>query len=42
MLNNGWRLCHSYSRENNGKTSGDLVVKWNEQYPEDQVTFSQN
>ena len=30
------------NRENIGKTSGDLVVKWNEQYPEDQIEFSQN
>ena len=30
------------NRENIGKTSTDLVTLWNEQYPEDQVTFSQN
>ena len=30
------------NRENIGKTSNDLVSMWNEQYPEDQVSFSQN
>jgi hypothetical protein len=30
------------NRENIGKTSDDLVAKWNESYPEDPVVFSQN
>ena len=30
------------NRENIGKTSEELVIKWNEAYPEDPVVFSQN
>ena len=30
------------NRENIGKTSEELVTKWNETYPDDQVQFSQN
>jgi hypothetical protein len=30
------------NRENIGKTSEELVTKWNEAYPEDPVVFSQN
>ena len=30
------------NREFIGKTSDELVAKWNEQNPDDQVTFSQN
>ena len=30
------------NRENIGKTSDDLVAKWNEAFPEDPVVFSQN
>ena len=30
------------NRENIGKTSDELVIKWNEAFPEDPVVFSQN
>jgi len=30
------------NRENIGKTREELVVMWNETFPEDQVTFSEN
>ncbi len=30
------------NRENIGKTGEELVTKWNTEYPEDQVTFSEN
>jgi len=30
------------NRENIGKTSEELMTKWNEAYPEDPVVFSQN
>lgn len=30
------------NRENVGKTSEELVTMWNEQYPDDQVVFSEN
>lgn len=30
------------NRENIGKTGEELVIKWNMEYPEDQVTFSEN
>ena len=30
------------NRENIGKTSEELVIKWNEAFPEDPVVFSQN
>ena len=31
-----------HNRENIGKSGEELVTKWNEEYPEDQVTFSEN
>ena len=30
------------NRENIGKTSAEIVAMWNEQYPDDQVVFSEN
>lgn len=30
------------NRENIGKTGAELVAKWNEEHPEDQVMFSEN
>src|SRR5262245_56209741 len=30
------------NRENIGRTSEELVAKWNENFPDDQVVFSQN
>jgi len=30
------------NREHIGKTSAELVTKWNEEHPEDQVVFSEN
>jgi len=30
------------NRENIGRTSDELVIMWNRDYPEDQVVFSQN
>jgi hypothetical protein len=30
------------NRENIGKTSNELVTRWNEEFPDDQVVFSEN
>ena len=32
----------SIDRENIGKTSEELIAKWNENFPDDQVVFSEN
>jgi hypothetical protein len=31
-----------YNRENIGKTSEELVAKWNEEFPDDKVVFTEN
>ena len=46
-LNNGLNFPGVFSgtilnRENIGKTSDELVAKWNENFPEDLVPFSEN
>ena len=46
-LNNGLNITGVFSGtilnpQSIGKTSDDLVLKWNETYPEDPVTFSTN
>jgi hypothetical protein len=46
-LSNGLNIPGVFSgtilnRENIGKTSEELVAKWNENFPEDQVVFSEN
>jgi hypothetical protein len=30
------------NRENIGKTSNELVTMWNEEFPDDQIVFSEN
>jgi len=46
-LSNGLNIPGVFSstilnRENIGKTSEELVAKWNENFPDDQVAFSEN